>query len=63
MSGEVFLVGGMVGRRTAEKKRRKNLVLGSPNIETVIRIGKKKKNQTNNDKIKKKFILKESTSG
>ena len=29
-SDKFFLVGRMVGRRTAEKKRRKNFVLGSP---------------------------------
>ena len=30
MPGEVFSVGRMVGRLTAEKKRRKNFILGSP---------------------------------
>ena len=30
MSGKVFMVGRMGGWRTAEKKRRKNFILGSP---------------------------------
>ena len=46
MSGEVFMVGWMGGRRTADKKRRKTFILGSPVffnllITTKIKIGVK----------------------